>query len=486
MTGTTASLNVSVALPSAALPSFLTVGASVAAPVKVGVTVPGAAPSLATFVDLMIGKVVAPKPKPPGGTLQDSAVPGKGLPDGDAERETRDTLAWLFAPVPVEPIAMVAPQVDLPVGVAIGDVAADTTAPLVPTLPTGPNPIVVGPVAPEPAPIVAADLTAALPLKTAPAPVLLTDIIAPIAPDVPAPIPVPVAFIQPDVAVTLSPVIGIQAPAIPDPAPLPVAPALPLIAVDLPPVAQPLVEPMIVPVKVQPALPTDPNVSVELRIRPIAVATPQPAVVAPTPAPIVQPMQAVIAQIVAGGAAQPALFALAAGRERSADDDARPSLSAASTAALLLQPTDAAALIAKPGGAQGQALDMGRQDWPQKMIDRIETLRDNADSTDTSIRLKPDALGGIQVAVRSHGDGAVSVRFTADHPTTRMLLADAQPQLQAAAEARGIKLTGTSVDLSGSGGQPERGQPRFEAKPNTNNHLAASGENDAVTDGRVA
>ena len=90
------------------------------------------------------------------------------------------------------------------------------------------------------------------------------------------------------------------------------------------------------------------------------------------------------------------------------------------------------------------------------MIDRIETLRDNANANDTSIRLKPEALGRVDISLKTHADGAVSVRFTAEQPATRTMIADAQPQLQAAAEAKGIRLSGTSVDLSGSGTSGER------------------------------
>jgi hypothetical protein len=87
--------------------------------------------------------------------------------------------------------------------------------------------------------------------------------------------------------------------------------------------------------------------------------------------------------------------------------------------------------------------------WPQAMISRIETLRDAVDAADTRIRLIPDALGTIDVAVRRDGD-AVHVHFTAEQPQTRALLQDAQPRLADAAEQRGVRLGQTSVD----GGSP--------------------------------
>ena len=142
--------------------------------------------------------------------------------------------------------------------------------------------------------------------------------------------------------------------------------------------------------------------------------------------------------------------------------------------------------VAPTGDAQRQTLDLGRQDWPQKMIDHIEALRDNANANDTSIRLKPEALGRVDIALRTHDGGAISVRFTAEQPTTRTLLVDAAPQLAAAAEARGIRLSGTSVDLGGQGDQ--RPHPQAErAQPITNRLADARGDdNQAVDDGRIA
>jgi len=184
------------------------------------------------------------------------------------------------------------------------------------------------------------------------------------------------------------------------------------------------------------------------------------------------------------------LFALAMAPERRPAREGESSQPGDLTAAAtLLTPADAAQLVAKPGQAERQALDMGRQDWPQKMIDRIEALRDDANANDTSIRLKPDALGRIDVSLRTHADGAVTVRFAAEQPTTRALLADAAPQLNAAAEARGIRLTGTSVDLSGSGmAGGDRPRPQAEVRQDSKNRLATGADDEirAVDDGRVA
>ena len=181
--------------------------------------------------------------------------------------------------------------------------------------------------------------------------------------------------------------------------------------------------------------------------------------------------------------ALPAMFALGCQPGSEARDDEMPSSPTAATVTLL-QP--ATSPVAPTGDAERQSLDLGRQDWPQKMIDHIEALRDNANANDTSIRLKPEALGRVDVSLKTHNDGAISVRFTADQPTTRTLLADAAPQLTAAAEARGIRLSGTSVDLSGQGDQ--RPRPETERQQNISNHLAAPRGDDsqAVDDGRIA
>lgn len=182
-------------------------------------------------------------------------------------------------------------------------------------------------------------------------------------------------------------------------------------------------------------------------------------------------------------AALPALFALAMTPAHDTRDD---EASSPSPAAAVFRATADPATIAPAGDAQRQTLDLGARDWPQKMINHIEALRDNANANDTSIRLKPEALGQVDVSLRTHSDGAISVRFTADQPTTRTLLLDAAPQLTAAAEARGIRLSGTSVDLGGHGDQ--RPRPDIERQQNISNHLAAprGDDNPAVDDGRIA
>lgn len=103
----------------------------------------------------------------------------------------------------------------------------------------------------------------------------------------------------------------------------------------------------------------------------------------------------------------------------------------------------------------GQApLDLSRDEWTGKMIDRIATLRDAAEATDTRIRLAPEHLGSVEVSIRRDGD-RLHVHFNAESPATRQLLAEAAPRLAELADSRGVKLGQTSVG-GGTGGQDGR------------------------------
>lgn len=109
--------------------------------------------------------------------------------------------------------------------------------------------------------------------------------------------------------------------------------------------------------------------------------------------------------------------------------------------------------VAAVDGARQGALDMARDTWPAKMIERIEMLRDAMNAVDTSIRLMPDKLGAIDVSIRKDGD-AVAVHFNAQQAETRQLLVDAQPRLAEMAEARGLRLS----TQTGDGGQQHQAQ----------------------------
>ena len=118
----------------------------------------------------------------------------------------------------------------------------------------------------------------------------------------------------------------------------------------------------------------------------------------------------------------------------------------------------------KVADAQQAPLDMRQERWPHAMIERIEMLRDAADAVDTRIRLVPDALGAIDVSMKTDGD-TVRVHFNAEQAATRTLLADAQPRLAELAEARGLKLSQGSLGDSGAQQQRAPTTPQTPNRP---------------------
>jgi hypothetical protein len=139
------------------------------------------------------------------------------------------------------------------------------------------------------------------------------------------------------------------------------------------------------------------------------------------------------------------------------------------------QPIDAA--------AQGQ-IDTSRDQWMATMIERIEALRDAAPVRETSLRLAPDALGTLDVTVTQDGDG-IQVHFTVETAAARALISDAQPRLVELAEARGLRVTQTSVDAGAAGqgqGQGQRQEPTRASAPAPARTAAES----ASTDERIA
>lgn len=452
MTGLTLPASTAAALPGkVAAPSLLTIGAP--ADGAAGVA------SLAAFIDLMTGKAqVTEKQGEGGGDRQDDAAPGNTLPD-KTEDKTGDqgdpALAWLLSIAPLD-----LPPVDATRFAAAAGKPATAAAVVAPGDVT--TPPVADPALPLPAAI-AGDA----PPAAVEAPASQAADAAPAAPVTGAATPTPSAAVVPPVPVT-----GAAAPTIGAPPPIRIDVTTKTGAAAKTSGSTAMPE----------ATPTDRTAPSAPAIQPIRIALPAAA-------------SAAIAAAAPSGAPMPALFALAMTSERGAavdpaSDKDDPASGVTLAATTLLSPADAAALVAQPGEAQRQALDMSRRDWPQKMIDRIEALRDDANANDTSIRLKPEALGRIDVSLRTHDDGAVSVHFAAEQPATRTLIADAAPQLNAAAEARGIRLAGTSVDLSGSdttGG--DRARQQFEAQQQGRaNRLSAMGGDDiqAVADGRIA
>jgi hypothetical protein len=130
------------------------------------------------------------------------------------------------------------------------------------------------------------------------------------------------------------------------------------------------------------------------------------------------------------------------------------------------------------------ALDMARETWPAKMIERIEMMRDAIDAVDTSIRLVPDKLGTIDVSLKQDGD-TVQVHFTAQQAETRQLLAEAQPKLAELADAKGLKL---SAQLGDGGGQQHQQRAPAGPQHTTTNRpsRAASNDDAAAADERIA
>ena len=114
-----------------------------------------------------------------------------------------------------------------------------------------------------------------------------------------------------------------------------------------------------------------------------------------------------------------------------------------------------AAAVEAPRHVQQAPLDLTQARWPEAMIHRIEMLRDMADANDMRIRVVPDALGAIDIALKRDGD-TVQVQLHAQQPQTRAMLAEAQPRLAELAEARGIKLQQQSTTGGSAGTGAER------------------------------
>lgn len=182
-----------------------------------------------------------------------------------------------------------------------------------------------------------------------------------------------------------------------------------------------------------------------------------------------------------------ALSIQASTRARARDDESADSLQpiaglVAPAAGTLLQNA-----VQQVAAGDQAALDPRHDRGLHGMIDHIEMLRDDANARDTRIRLTPDALGTVDVALRRDGD-AVHVRFSSANEATRLVLNDAQPRLAALAEARGVRIAGSSIDSGandawGGGGQPQP-QPRTEL-PRPARAVAAA-DTDIPADQRLA
>ncbi|SOB80158.1 Flagellar hook-length control protein FliK [Sphingomonas guangdongensis] len=218
--------------------------------------------------------------------------------------------------------------------------------------------------------------------------------------------------------------------------------------------------------------------SSEVRRVTVAVTPLRAAQARPIAAPVEQPAAAAFA-------AQ--LFAAAAPARTDAVADPLAELSAAFPLAGLTGAAPAPEQVAAAVPAQDVALDFADDSWMTGMIDRIETLRDAGGAQgETRIRLTPDALGGIDVAITRDDAGTLQVQLSTDTPQARAVLAEAAPRLADMAEARGLKLGGSAVDTGA--GQPG-GERRDSHQPTPARPRPASARADTpseTTDHRIA
>ncbi|WP_404373498.1 flagellar hook-length control protein FliK [Sphingomonas sp. MMS24-J45] len=228
----------------------------------------------------------------------------------------------------------------------------------------------------------------------------------------------------------------------------------------------------------RPALPTKILDAISPSLRPAAgIVAPKPMVDAPqrTPdasvsasAPVAAPAQAITVSTLPQPAGQ--VFASAraiAGswRDRARGEGRDPLDGPASFATAAPIDLRERAVVQAAAQTANPALDLTADSGLQRMIDRIETLRDAADAGDTRVRLIPDALGSIDVAVRQEGE-RVHVHFTAEQDATRALIAEAQPRLTELAAARGVRIGDTSVSTgTGGGNAPPQPQAQPRAAP---------------------
>lgn len=189
-------------------------------------------------------------------------------------------------------------------------------------------------------------------------------------------------------------------------------------------------------------------------------------------------------------AVQPLVTALVAEiapalQRQSVRDLAAPALSPLVAAELQQAPRQ----VMATADAQLGNLDMSRQEWMGAMIETIEALRETPNARETSIRLSPDALGTVDIAITQEGD-RVHVRFTADTPAGRAMLNEAQPRLAELAEAKGVRLGQTTVDGGATGQGAQGGQRNDGAERRRMNSMPASApgaaEAETETDQRIA
>lgn len=198
----------------------------------------------------------------------------------------------------------------------------------------------------------------------------------------------------------------------------------------------------------------------------------------PPPVPLSAKPEAVVASGVPQPAAHVFARAIALAQAKPTRIESPTDITDITTAAQAIAVNDARPVVLAP-----RALDTTREDWPQRLIDRVDAARDAANAADTRIRLVPETLGKIDIALRQDGD-TLHVHFTADQAATRDLLNQAQPRLAELAEARGLRLGQTGVD-GGSSDQPRR-QPVASAPVANPSARAITAEEISASDDRIA
>ncbi|AIT07174.1 hypothetical protein MC45_13260 [Sphingomonas taxi] len=274
------------------------------------------------------------------------------------------------------------------------------------------------------------------------------------------------------------------------PPPSTLAAATPADATPVTPATQPTVAAP-VPATAPAAIPTAVAPPVIAAAAPVAVAGapviagPAPATPAPQPRAFVREVGGTVRQTVAlrpqaaalpqppAGTTAPASQVFGAAIHAAAGADERRAaepVELAPTAAPALAPVVGGNAVVDPQ----PTLDLRQNGWPAAMIDHIETLRDAANATDTRIRLVPDALGVIDIAVKTVGD-AIHVRFAAADATTRTLIEEAQPRLAAIAEERGLRIGQTVVEAAPAS-QTNTGQPQGQASQSQSSQGQSTGQ----------
>ncbi|KQM38939.1 flagellar hook-length control protein FliK [Sphingomonas sp. Leaf10] len=214
-------------------------------------------------------------------------------------------------------------------------------------------------------------------------------------------------------------------------------------------------------------------------------SAPVVSVAAPTVQPVKAPPVTRVASAPAPETVAEVVLADAPAPRPRRDDDAPPLPTPAAPA------IDAATLrpVSAPVTAQQPHLDTRQPHWVEGMIDRIETLRDASPTQgETRIRLSPDALGDVEVAIRTTEDGRVHVHLSSENADAGRLLADAQPRLLQMAEARGLKLGGMQVDV-GTQQQPSQRQAQDQGSSQPRAPRSAFADTQAPstrTDNRIA